>query len=197
VRHPDDVWQAVQAGLDMLETLERFNERQRADGKTPFRIGIGISHGSVTLGNIGSEKKMDYTVIGEQVNLANRIEKLTKLYKEPLMITDPVRRAVGEQAPARPLDRIAVRGSAKGVGVWTARRALSETERKAWALHEQGFAHYLARDFGRAVSFFSEVKALLPGDEPSRLFIERCRRFSRDSPPPGWTGVVTQTHRTA
>jgi adenylate cyclase len=195
VRHADDVWQSVQTGFDMLDTLERFNERQRANGKTPFRIGIGITHGPVTLGNIGSEKKMDYTVIGEQVNLANRVEKLTKIYKEPLVITDPVRQAVGDQAPTRPLDRIAVRGSAKGVDVWTSRRALSETERKAWALHEQGFALYLARDFGRAVSFFSEVQALLPGDEPSRLFIERCRRFSRDSPPPGWNGVVSQAHR--
>jgi adenylate cyclase len=197
VRHSDDVWQAVQAGLDMLDTLERFNERQRADGKTPFRIGIGISHGSVTLGNIGSEKKMDYTVIGEQVNLANRIEKLSKLYREPLVFTESVRHAVGEHAPTRPLDRIAVRGSAKGVSVWTARRALSEVERKAWALHEHGFQLYLARDFGRAVSFLSEVQELLPDDGPSRMLIERCRRFSKDPPPAGWNGVVSQTPRPA
>jgi adenylate cyclase len=197
VRHDDDVWQSVQTAFDMLDTLERFNERQRSHGKTPFRIGIGITHGQVTLGNIGSEKKMDYTVIGEQVNLANRVEKLTKLYKEPLVITDSVRHAVGDQAPARPLDLIAVRGSEKGVSVWTARRALSETERKAWALHEHGFQLYLTRDFGRAVSFFSEVQALLPDDEPSRMFIERCRRFSKNPPPPGWNGVVSQAHRTA
>jgi class 3 adenylate cyclase/HAMP domain-containing protein len=197
VRHPDDVWQSVQTGFDMLDTLERFNERQRARGKAPFRIGIGITHGLVTLGNIGSEKKMDYTVIGEQVNLASRIEKLTKVYKEPLVITDPVRKAVGEQAPTRPLDRIAVRGSARGVDLWTARRSLSETERKAWALHDQGFELYLARDFGRALAFFSEAQELLPGDEPSRMFIERCRRLSKDPPPPGWNGVVTQVHRTA
>jgi adenylate cyclase len=197
VRHPDDVWQAVQTAFDMLETLERFNERQRANGKTPFRIGIGITHGEVTLGNIGSEKKMDYTVIGEQVNLANRVEKLTKLYKEPLVITDAVRHAMGDLAPTRPLDRIAVRGSAKGVSVWTARRALTEVERKAWALHDHGFQLYLTRDFGQAVSYFSEVQTLLPDDEPSRMFIERCRRFSKDPPPPGWNGVVLQAHRPA
>ncbi|OHD74354.1 MAG: hypothetical protein A2177_00930 [Spirochaetes bacterium RBG_13_68_11] len=197
VRHPDDVWQSVQTGFDMLDTLDRFNERQLANGKTAFRIGIGISHGSVTLGNIGSEKKMDYTVIGEQVNLASRIEKLTKLYREPLVFTESVRHAVGDLAPTRPLDRIAVRGSAKGVSVWTARRALSEVERKAWALHEHGFQLYLARDFGRAVSFFSEVQELLPDDGPSRMLIERCRRFSKDPPPPGWNGVVLQVPRPA
>jgi hypothetical protein len=197
VRHDDDVWQSVQAGFDMLDTLERFNERQRANGKTPFRIGIGISYGPVTLGNIGSEKKMDYTVIGEQVNLASRIEKLTKIYREPLVFTESVRHLVGDLAPTRPLDRIAVRGSTKGVSVWTARRALSETERKAWALHEHGFQLYLARDFGRAVSFFSEVQALLPDDGPARMLIERCRKFSRDPPAAGWNGVVSQTPRAA
>jgi adenylate cyclase len=197
VRHPDDVWQSAQAGFDMLDTLARFNERQQSHGKPTFRIGIGISHGSVTLGNIGSEKKMDYTVIGEQVNLASRMENLTKLYKEPLVITETVSHAISDLAPTRPLDRIAVKGTSRGVSVWTARRTLSETERKAWALHEHGFQLYLSRDFGRAVSFFSEVQELLPGDEPSRMLIERCRKFSKDPPPPGWNGVVIQAHRTA
>jgi adenylate cyclase len=140
---------------------------------------------------------MDYTVIGEQVNLASRIEKLTKLYGEPLVFTESVRHTIGDLAPTRPLDRIAVRGSAKGVSVWTARRKLSETERKAWALHEHGFQLYLARDFGRAVSFFSEVQELLPDDGPARMLIERCRKFSRDPPPAGWNGVVTQVPRAA
>lgn len=197
VRHDDDVWQSVQAGFDMLDTLARFNERQRGRGKPPFRIGIGISHGAVTLGNIGSEKKMDYTVIGEQVNLASRMESLTKLYREPLVFTESVRHAIGDLAPTRPLDRIAVKGSSRGVSVWTARRTLSEVERKAWALHEHGFQLYLGRDFGKAVAYFSEVQALLPDDGPSRLFIERCRRFAKDPPPAGWNGVVTQAHRSA
>jgi len=197
VPHDDDVWQSVQAGFDMLDTLARFNERQRSRGKPAFRIGIGISHGSVTLGNIGSEKKMDYTVIGEQVNLASRMENLTKLYKEPLVITETVSTAIGDQAPTRPLDRIAVKGTSRGVSVWTARRTLSETERKAWALHEHGFQLYLSREFGQAVSFFSEVQELLPGDEPSRMFIERCRKFLKDPPPSGWSGVVAQIPRTA
>ena len=103
------------------------------------------------------------------------------------MFTESVRHAVGDLAPTRPLDRIAVRGSAKGVSVWTARRALSEVERKAWALHEHGFQLYLARDFGRAVSFFSEVQTLLPDDGPSRMLIERCRGSPKIPRPPAGT----------
>jgi class 3 adenylate cyclase/HAMP domain-containing protein len=192
VHHQNDAWQSVQAAFDMLDTLTRFNERQRVNGKIPFRIGVGITYGPVTIGNIGSEKKMDYTVIGRHVNLASRLEKLTKYYKEPLLITDAVRRAVGDQALARPLDRIAVKGMSRGIGVWTTRRDLSETERDAWALHDKGIRLYFARDFGKAVSFFSEVQNLLPGDEPSRIFIERCRGFSRNPPPPDWNGVFVQ-----
>jgi class 3 adenylate cyclase/HAMP domain-containing protein len=194
VHHRDDAWQSVQAGFEMLDSLARFNERQRAKGKPTFRIGIGISFGEVTLGNIGSEKKMDYTVIGEQVNLASRMEGLTKLYKEPLVFTDSVRKALADQLPCRPLGRIAVKGSAKGVDVWTARRALAPAERKAWDLHAQGVTLYFAREFGKAVAFFSETQALLPGDEPSRLFIDLCRRFSKNPPPPSWNGVVSQAH---
>jgi adenylate cyclase len=195
VPHGDDVWQAVQAGFDMLETLERFNERQREREKPTFRIGIGISHGAVTLGNIGSEKKMDYTVIGEQVNLASRMEQLTKLYKEPLVFTEAVRHAIGELAPTRPLDRIAVKGTSRGVSVWTARRSLTEVERKAWALHDHGFQLYLARDFARAAGFFSEVRALLPDDGPSGEFIRRCRYLANHPPAAGWKGVVSQKDR--
>jgi class 3 adenylate cyclase len=195
VSHEDDAWQSVQAGFDMLDTLERFNARQRAHGKPAFHIGIGITLGTVTLGNIGSDKKMDYTVIGEQVNLASRMEQLTKAYREPLVVTDSVREAMADHAPVRQLDLVSVKGSSRGVGVWTVRRALSEVERRAWALHEQGFEAYLARDFQRAAAFFAEVRALLPQDEPSHLLLERCRRFLREPPPAGWTGVVSATPR--
>jgi class 3 adenylate cyclase/HAMP domain-containing protein len=186
----DDAWQAVQAAFDMLDSLARFNERQRARGKTPFRIGIGISYGEVTLGNIGSDKKMDYTVIGEEVNLAARMESLTKDYHEPFVFTDTVRKLVGDRAPCRPLGVVMVKGITLPVHVWTARRALTEIERKAWVLHEEGMKLYQAREFGRAVPFFSETQKLLPGDGPSRRFLGACRTYSTNPPGPTWTGTL-------
>jgi adenylate cyclase len=191
--YTDDAWQAVQAAFDMLESLERFNGRQRARKKPPFRIGIGISYGEVTLGNIGSQKKMDYTVIGEEVNLASRMESLTKDYHEPFVFSDTVRKLVGDRAPCRPLGVVMVKGITLPVHVWTARRALTEAERKAWDLHEKGLDLYNAREFGRAVSFFSEAQKLLPGDGPSRWFIGACRSFSTNPPGPAWTGALPKT----
>jgi adenylate cyclase len=188
--YTDDAWQAVQAAFDMLDSLERFNGRQRDRKKPAFRIGIGISYGAVTLGNIGSEKKMDYTVIGEEVNLASRMESLTKDYHEPFVFTDTVRKLVGDRAPCRPLGVVMVKGITLPVHVWTARRALTETQRKAWDLHGKGLNHYLAREFGRAVSFFSETQKLLPGDGPSRRFISACRTFSTNPPGPAWAGAL-------
>ena len=88
VHTANDALKAVNAALDMLEKLEEFNEWQRNQGYEDFHIGIGINYGVVTIGNIGSDKKMDYTVIGDMVNLASRLEGLTKLYKEPLLISE-------------------------------------------------------------------------------------------------------------
>ena len=79
-RHDDDALQSVLSGLDMIDALGKFNENQRRLGKPEFHIGVGINYGEVTVGNIGSERKMDHTVIGDSVHLASRMEGLTKTY---------------------------------------------------------------------------------------------------------------------
>jgi class 3 adenylate cyclase len=195
VKHDDDAYQSVMAGLDMIDALVRFNDEQASKQRAPFRIGIGINYGVVTVGNIGSEKKMDYTVIGDMVNLASRLEGLTKLYHEPMIISEALHRSVEKSMPCRMLDRVAVKGKRQGVRIYCVRRELSPAEEEGWGLHELGLGLYYGREFGKALSCFRQVEQFLPGDTISARFAERCRVHTKNPPGPTWDGVEVITEK--
>jgi len=191
VHHDDDALQSVLSALDMLESLADFNRWQEDKGRQPFRIGVGINYGPVTVGNIGSERKMDYTVIGDMVNLASRLEGLTKKYPgEALLVSDSVHDEVKTSVPCRLLDRVAVKGRRTGSAIYGARRTLSPTEEKAWKVHGEGVALFYERRFDEASARFRAVLDLLPGDPNAARFLERCAAFRAAPPPADWDGVV-------
>ncbi|GHU12433.1 hypothetical protein FACS1894161_0650 [Spirochaetia bacterium] len=200
VKRGDDAFQAVLAGLDMIDAVKIFNEKQKALGKTEFHIGIGINYGGVTVGNIGSERKMDYTVIGDMVNLASRMEGLTKTYHQELLISETLfteLRSYLKTAPPgetsrlsfRLLDTVAVKGKTKGVKIFTVSRSLAENETRAWMLHNEGMKLYYQRAFGEASAKFNGALALLPGDFNAQNLLERCRAYVLNPPPENWDGV--------
>jgi adenylate cyclase len=190
VRHGDDALRAVLSAFDMLENLVRFNAEQQKKGRPRFQVGIGINYGMVTVGNIGSEKKMDYTVIGDMVNLASRLESLTKVYHEPLLFSGSVYRSVGKSLPCRRLDRVSVKGKSQSVDLFTARRVLNKDEEEAWGIHASAIELFYRRDFEKAADLFSKVRVILPGDEISQIFFDRCRYLLHHPPPQNWNGVV-------
>jgi class 3 adenylate cyclase len=190
VRHKDEAFQAVQSGFDMLDSLEHFNDWQRNKDRPPFKIGIGINYGVVTVGNIGSEKKMDYTVIGDMVNLASRLEGLTKVYKEAIIVSESIVRYVEKKIPCRLLDRVVVKGKSSGIGIYTPRKRLSSREEEAWPLHQKALDLYYNRDFENASVAFQEVQSILPEDECSQIFSSRCDIYKQDPPPEDWNGAV-------
>jgi class 3 adenylate cyclase/HAMP domain-containing protein len=202
VKHEDDALQAVLSGLDMLEAVKGFNESQKKLGKSEFHIGIGINYGTVTVGNIGSERKMDYTVIGDMVNLASRMEGLTKTYHAEILISETLYSAIaragggasagtqpGEELSFRLLDTVAVKGKTKGVKIYTVKKSLKTDEAKAWALHNQGMELYYRRDFAGAAKRFQAVLAILSGDFNAASLLERCKACAASPPPSGWDGV--------
>jgi class 3 adenylate cyclase/HAMP domain-containing protein len=189
VKHPDDALQSVMTGIEMGEALEGFNRGQEAAGKPPFRIGVGINYGEVTVGNIGTEKKMDYTVIGDMVNLASRLEGLTKMYHQGLIISESLQAMVAGALPCRLLDSVAVKGKTRGVKIYTVKKALDETEGKAWAFHNAAMEEYYHLSFTKAAELFGSVRTIMPDDYVSGMLMERCRMYEKNPPPPDWDGV--------
>jgi adenylate cyclase len=189
VKHGDDALQSVLAGLDMREALDGFNAGQRAAGHPEFPIGIGIHYGEVTVGNIGTEKKMDYTVIGDSVNLASRLEGLTKQYHQGLIISESLYEEVKGSVPCRLLDSVAVKGKTKGVRIYAAKRALEAAEKEAWDTHNAAMTEYYRLNFAAAARMFDDVTRRLPDDFPSQQLRDRCLLYEKEPPGPEWDGV--------
>jgi class 3 adenylate cyclase/HAMP domain-containing protein len=214
VQQDDDALQAVLAALEMIGALDSFNEAQRRFGLKEFRIGVGINYGLATVGNIGSERKMDYTVIGDNVNLASRMDGLTKTYHAELLITQSLYEKLQEplsggsatspdnaspdntgSSPAKPplsfrhLDTVAVKGKTQGVKIYTVKQNIDPQEKQAWDIHNQAMEYYYRRQFREAAEQFRSVVAALPNDFNARSLFNRCKTYLASPPPPDWNGV--------
>lgn len=190
IKHENDAINSVLAALEMMDALETFNVQQREKGKPEFRIGVGINYGVVTVGNIGCERKMDYTVIGDMVNLASRLEGLTKIYKQPILFSESLHLKVKGIVPCRLLDTVAVKGKTQGVRIYTARRELSARESEAWTLHDNAMSLYYQRRFQEAGKAFLGVSSILgPEDYASASLADRCAEYAKTPPPEDWDGV--------
>ena len=188
VKTDNDSLAAVKAGLGMMEALKEFNAYQLEHRQSPFRIGIGINYGLVTVGNIGSNKKMDYTVIGDMVNLASRIEGLTKFYNEPIIVSESVEKYVRGIYPSRLVDRVVVKGKSTIVPVYTLRQTLSEMEKTVWNMHEEAFSLYMKRDFRKARELFSKITSVAADDQVARIHEQRCKEYLIHPPSESWQG---------
>lgn len=195
VKHEDDALQAVRAALEMQRALLAFNREHEATGKPPFKTGIGVNYGVVTVGNIGSEKKMDYTIIGDMVNLGSRLEGLTKHYKQDLIISESVFRKVKTALPCRLVDKVQVKGKTVGENIYTATLKQTEREARAWGYHHAGVKRYLLKQFDEAIRYFKAVDTLLPGDHLASLYTQRCLVYRKSPPPSDWNGVAIMTEK--
>jgi adenylate cyclase len=195
----DHAWMAVQSSLDMRKRLQAFNQRRIIDRQPTIRFGIGISSGEVVSGNIGSKKRMDYTVIGDGVNLSSRLENATKEYGCDIIISESTYQLCGDRLRVRELDRIRVKGKNQAVDIYeligNASEPLDDKTEEFLHLHQCGRKAYLKRDFARALSYFDAAAAIHPSDRTVQLYRDRCAIYLRHPPPDSWDGTYTMLHK--
>jgi adenylate cyclase len=188
---PDHATRACLAAAQAQERLRALRGTWRAEGKPAFRARIGLHTGEVLVGNIGTPDRFEYTVIGDAVNLASRLEGLNKLYGTWTLASQAVRDAAGPGFEWRLLDRVAVAGRSDGtcVSELLGERGRVEPEvLRARDCYEEALADYFGRRFAAAAAGFRAAAAALPDDRAAELMADRAEDL-RDHPPADWTGI--------
>jgi hemerythrin len=174
---------AVAAGVGMLAALERFNASRGRDGRPRIRMGVGLNHGLVTIGTVGGAGRIDGTVVSDAVNLASRLEELTKAYGAPLLVSEAVLYALDDAAgrTVRFLDRIRVKGKRQPQSIYEVFEgdlpALRAAKLQSRPWFEEAVACYHLREVGQAEPLLRRCLEVAPEDAAARLYLARCQDY--------------------
>lgn len=193
VPDPAHATHAVQAALDMIARLHTLQDGFKARGWPPILIGVGLSTGEMTVGNMGSSFRMAYTVMGDAVNLGSRLESLTRVYGVDIIVSEFTK----EQAPEfiyRELDRVRVKGKNLPVVIFEpicAKAQEDSNRHEELALYEQALAAYKQQDWVGAQAGFEALQKLCPDHALYPMYIERLTYLQQNPPGANWDGAFT------
>ncbi|HCY87065.1 MAG TPA: adenylate/guanylate cyclase domain-containing protein [Desulfobacteraceae bacterium] len=191
--HDEDA--AVRAAISMITELDKWNVEREAVGKMPLDMGIGLNTDMVVSGNIGSPKRMDFTVIGDGVNLAARLESACKQYYARILISGYTYDKLRGTYRIRDIDDVIVKGKSTPVRVYEVLDYHSEESfpnlMEVVNHFRDGREHYRKGNWSKAISAFYRALELNPGDKLSKMFVERCQYLAEHQPKDEWNGVYT------
>jgi adenylate cyclase len=187
----DHASRSCACALRMSRGLATLNAKWQAAGRPPISIGIGLNTGLVNVGNMGSARRLSWTVMGDNVNLASRLEGITKQYHVQIVISEATYRQVSSQFVCRELDKIRVKGKTLPVNIYELLDVAAEKSKyeKLLEQFDAAMAAYRSQNWREAAAQFTEVLLKFPDDGPSQVFLERAMEFSESAPEGEWDGV--------
>ena len=188
-----DAKNCARAALGMRRELNQLNQTWREQGRMGLGMGIGVNHGEVIVGNIGSQERMDPTVIGDAVNLASRLEALTRTYGLDMLVGASVAELVRDEVYLRSVARVQVKGKTKPVDVFTfiaARGEETDPEFLKWLeTYEEALEKFRARDFTDAKILFSRFLEFYPDDLLAKMYLQRALEYEQAPPDEAWEAI--------
>ncbi len=189
---------AVDSAVEMFEVLIPLQEKWEEEGVPPIDIGIGINTGVMTVGNMGSDQRFDYTVMGDSVNLGSRLEGINKSYGSRIIVSEFTYEYVKDESVRkiiRPLDLVRVKGKNEPVHIY---QVLEPKKYKPYndeliANFTEGFANYQKQEWDTAISYFNNCINAYADDGAAQLYIERCTQLKANPPGDDWNGVFVFT----
>ena len=192
-RQADD---AILSGIKMLEELRKFNQKRAAEGKEEVQMGIGIHTGNLMLGTVGEESRMQTTVISDAVNVASRIEGMTKMYSTPLLISDEVLNSIEnlEKFSIRFIDKVVPSGKNVPIKIYEVYNAdESDIFNKKSTIHEdfeKAALLYFSKELNSAVKLFEKCLEIFPEDKATKIYIQRCNHWMKNDLDENWNGIT-------
>ncbi|MGB5874092.1 MAG: adenylate/guanylate cyclase domain-containing protein [Bacteroidota bacterium] len=199
VPQKDHPFRACLSALEMQNAVKEINESWQQQGKPRIRIRVGINTGEMVVGNLGGIGKFDYTVIGDSVNLASRLEGANKEYGTGIMVSHRTYELVKERILGRQLDRIAVKGRSEPVTTFELLQPVEgeidvRLRQFLWNF-ESGLESYFAQEWDKAELSFNNSLQIQPDDRPTQVHLKRIQEFRLNPPPSDWDGVFVMTQK--
>ncbi|MDR1025038.1 MAG: response regulator [Treponema sp.] len=191
---PDHALRACTAAVLMKRKERELNREFSENGLSPAPLltRIGVNTGSMVVGNMGSQRKMNYTIMGNAVNISSRLEGLNKMYGTWILVSEDTVRETGDNFLVRRLDRVRLAGIHTPIRVYELiefSALVTEEQRRTVDIFHEALVYFEKRNWAAAETGFQQALDLTPGDNPSQVFLERCRENILNPPSPDWDGV--------
>jgi adenylate cyclase len=193
----DHAYYACKSALEMQARLVELKEKWRKEGQPVINARMGINSGDMVVGNVGGTQRFDYTVMGDAVNLASRLEGANKQYGTYIMVSESTYEMVKDRFFFRELDNLVVKGKTKPIKVYEVmgyqESDLSESARAAVKVYNEALQVYSDKKFSEAIPLFEKALSVNPNDGPSRTYLSRCQYLIANPPAEDWDGVFHMT----